>query len=524
MTSPPPLNTSTIALFGYHRAQVYSPNSPPLANDSFNTWDGNTWALSGSNPGAVWYAGYIRFVPANFHSYGQCEYKPGVSPQVKKWRTIFTVGVAGGNTAGGPESNNFGVAFYADAVTNDVPLNGWAVKVTNIYASWAGVQLCKNGSIVYQMAWNYASLGSYIVEIDYVNGQLRVLLNSVQIFKHFIGEGSYSKFYYFGENVGPNPYNNNNHNIDLLDAKIETLGNVDNTSITLNDTLAAYQTYTQYGNYIDGTVRVWDSGNIGADSPYKTNDDECHYKCYTTADSETWEVAQTISEFGPSTGDTYFDVHVRVRADGWILAWMLRTEDRTRFLWWGDIDLQWLPKNLADPLTFTNRLERAIEIIPNAAGLANANFWISDVSYYDYEFTDAARLWIFGKSQTGQYSVVNDTYSYYYLTIPNGVVVKKAFFYWMYRGVTYAFPNRGNCWCRGYVEGVQKYDYTYTLAYCWSYFWITGGGGSHPAAVDITSILTTGVQHTFCLRSGAAVAGTAQEVYNHKQVVFLETS
>ena len=137
------------------------------------------------------------------------------------------------------------------------------------------------------------------------------------------------------------------------------------SSIVLNNCLAALQTYTQYGNYIDGTVRVWDSHAIGASSPYRGADGESTYfPNYSYGDH----------------GDTYHDVHVRIRADGWILAWMLRTEDRGRTIWWSDGST--IPRQLPTPTTYGNRLGRAIQIIMSVAGISGFS-WTS-LQYYDY--------------------------------------------------------------------------------------------------------------------------------------------
>jgi hypothetical protein len=63
----------------------------------------------------------------------------------------------------------------------------------------------------------------------------------------------------------------------------------------LADTVPAFVSYFDGGNYYDGLVRVWDSGTIGASSSVSYDD--------------------------------YVDVKVRVRADGWILAWFDRYLD-----------------------------------------------------------------------------------------------------------------------------------------------------------------------------------------------------
>ena len=109
-------------------------------------------------------------------------------------------------------------------------------------------------------------------------------------------------------------------------------------TIDLNDTRGAFYSYLQHGNYIDGVVRVWASHTLGSTSQYQ--------------------------------GDNYVDVKVRIRGDGWILAWFARADDSSKILWWGKTDGTKTPQDCLPPEPLGNRLARAINIILIAAGLA----------------------------------------------------------------------------------------------------------------------------------------------------------
>lgn len=145
----------------------------------------------------------------------------------------------------------------------------------------------------------------------------------------------------------------------------------------LADTVPAFVEYTDGGNYYDGLVRVWDSGYIGAES--------------TTGD------------------DSYVDVHVRVRADGWILAWFERGEDPGAIVWWSHVR-----KASGNPPEYATTLSRAIEIVFYVAGVPFPGY--DKIGLYDYSEPDAKRLLIFGYSKHVHGS--SDTRVFYY-TIPS---------------------------------------------------------------------------------------------------------
>ncbi|MFQ6053025.1 MAG: hypothetical protein ACE5OO_02180 [Candidatus Bathyarchaeia archaeon] len=251
-------------------------------------------------------------------------------------------------------------------------------------------------------------------------------------------------------------------------------------SIILENCLPAFHSYTMYCNYIDGTVRVWDSTTVGG-------------------------------------RQSSFYVHVRVRADGWILAWILRTDNRARIVWWGGD-----PADLPTPPTYSTRLGRAIQLVMDEAGISGFSW--TGLQYYDYEYPDAARLYLFGKRMEwpGPSAWVYNESVYYYVSVPETVTVYRAMLAWIYRGKCRAYTKTGDCWCSGRVDGVQKYLYEYNVGTSWDYLWV-----GHGYDADVTSVLQqTGTQHTFQLNTGinAPDGGLYDLFFRHAQVVMVWTS
>jgi hypothetical protein len=139
---------------------------------------------------------------------------------------------------------------------------------------------------------------------------------------------------------------------------------------TLGDTAPAFISHFDGGNYYDGLVRVWDSGTIGASSHL------------------SW--------------DQYIDVQVRVRSDGWILAWFDRIlDDPGSIVYWGHA------KNyIGAPPYYSTTLSRAIEIVYTVATVSFPGY--SLMGMYDYSESNASRLLIFG------HSIHQQTVEYYY--------------------------------------------------------------------------------------------------------------
>jgi hypothetical protein len=141
---------------------------------------------------------------------------------------------------------------------------------------------------------------------------------------------------------------------------------------TLANTVPAFINWSNGGNYYDGLVRVWDSGTIGA-------------------------VSSVVD-------DAYLDIHVRVRADGWIVAWFDRLlDDPAGIMYWGHV-----AAGGGAPAPYSTTLSRALEIVYTVAGVGFPGY--NQIGMYDYSEPSATRLLVFGNS----ISYNNPTVNYYY--------------------------------------------------------------------------------------------------------------
>jgi len=169
-------------------------------------------------------------------------------------------------------------------------------------------------------------------------------------------------------------------------------------SIQLADALPYFHAYQQYPEYVDGVMRIWDTGS---ESPAPNN---------------------------------YCDVYVRIRTDGWMMAffpddahqglacwspydWVLgRYLNRGDLLWWGHRS-----DNIGNPTTNATRLGRALAELWEAVKTNSDNptyvFDYADVGYYDYEYTTAAKIYVFGKTIKAAANTFN---VYFYFTTPVG--------------------------------------------------------------------------------------------------------
>jgi len=165
------------------------------------------------------------------------------------------------------------------------------------------------------------------------------------------------------------------------------------TSLQLADVLGRLQSYQQYAEYVDGVMRVYDMGVLGG----------------------------------------HTDVYIRIRTDGWMMAfipddahqgtacwspyaWVLDEYTcRGDLFWWGHLYV-----NAASPTTNSTSLAKALELLwtDTKANSDNPSYdfdW-TDVGYYDYEFTSATKIYLFGdRSYTGTY--------WCYFTIPIGTTL-----------------------------------------------------------------------------------------------------
>jgi len=153
---------------------------------------------------------------------------------------------------------------------------------------------------------------------------------------------------------------------------------------TLADTVPAFEGYTDHGNYYDGIVRVWQDQR---------------------------------SDTNFLGSDVYIDIQVRVRGDGWILAWMTRDQDKGNIVFWGRSRF-----SEGNPVIGATTLSRAMQRVYHAAGKE----WVghSAIKYYDYEFPEAGKLVIFGGS--GSKVGCGTRNKTIYCVLPAGVTVYKA--------------------------------------------------------------------------------------------------
>ena len=169
------------------------------------------------------------------------------------------------------------------------------------------------------------------------------------------------------------------------------------TTIQLADVLPYFHTYQQYSEYVDGVMRIYETGG----------------------------------ESG-----TYCDVYVRIRTDGWIMAffpddahqgqacwgsypWILENYDnRGNLLWWGHACT-----GSGNPPANSTRLGRALSELWDAVKANSDNptyvFDYADVGYYDYEHTTAAKIYIFGVTRSGSSGIT----VHWYFTIPVGTTL-----------------------------------------------------------------------------------------------------
>ena len=219
--------------------------------------------------------------------------------------------------------------------------------------------------------------------------------------------------------------------------------------IQLNKTLSIYANYTWGGNYIDGLVIV----NDGSNNP------------------------------GTSFGRESIGVSIRVRADGYVIAW-LRRESAGGYKCGGRCSLLWTSftdtANGGSTPGNATVLSQAIYIAAKAAGLSPDQQTIfNQAKYYDYEFPEAKRLIIFGKWGGGRPSR-------FYFTPINVKVIK-------------AYTSGEGYFVYQYGTTITPYkidSHTITSSYK---DWSNKPHGSNYACWDITDAITwtNNTVHTF---------------------------
>ena len=177
----------------------------------------------------------------------------------------------------------------------------------------------------------------------------------------------------------------------------------------LADTVPAFENYTAYGNYYDGFVRVW------MDQPASNN--------------------FIGSQF-------YVDVCVRVRADGWILAWLTKDQSYAYIVFWGRTYISAGP-----PVIGATIPSRAIQRVFYASGKTFPGH--SAINHYDFTHKTAKKLLIFGKSL---YKVSGTSSVDFYYTFPSHVQIIDA-------STSTCFQGAANAYGKIYVDGTLIYNF-----------------------------------------------------------------
>lgn len=158
------------------------------------------------------------------------------------------------------------------------------------------------------------------------------------------------------------------YGVPLNTANIGLFAYYKHSSWDLSDCVPAFRNYTQSTNYIDGYVRVWSDERGTNFEGDMAHDPSTNYKY------------------------AYIDVQVRVRSDGWILAWITEDQNKAFICHWGYKIRNTLEAGLPD--NYATCLSRAIYRVYHNAGVSWIGYDV--VKYYDYQYSDSTRLSIFG--------------------------------------------------------------------------------------------------------------------------------
>lgn len=166
------------------------------------------------------------------------------------------------------------------------------------------------------------------------------------------------------------------------------------TSIDLSKAIQEFDFVTEStGQYVEGKLRIW------YDNPESRNPGNIQ-------DFERRDGADTSILFASN-------VSVRVRSDGWIVAWLTNDQNLTDIVFWDEAKSANLPSNTT--------LGKAIWRITDRVG---ANYNKSEVKYYSYKYPAADRLLIGGRVTTAG----GETYSF---LMPSTNTVYDAKFLWI---------------------------------------------------------------------------------------------
>jgi hypothetical protein len=161
----------------------------------------------------------------------------------------------------------------------------------------------------------------------------------------------------------------------------------------------------------------------------------------------------TIRVYDTGSSGYYTNVYVRIRTDGWIMAfvpedvevgnacwgaypWILDNyTNRGDLIWWGHLHTA-----VGNPTADSTTLGKALSLIWDQLKTNSDNptytFLYTDVGYYDYEHITSTKIYIFG-GHVYRSGTAGTTEQYYYFTIPVGTTLQCAYgngSYYLYGG------------------------------------------------------------------------------------------
>lgn len=233
------------------------------------------------------------------------------------------------------------------------------------------------------------------------------------------------------------------------------------TNIDLSTAIQEFDFVTEStGQYVEGKLRIW------YDDPDGRNPGNIQ-------DFERRDNADTTILFASN-------VTVRVRSDGWIVAWLTNEQNLSDIVFFNDANTGDLPSNTT--------LGKAIWRITNRTG---TNYNKDDLNYYSYKYPAADKLLIGGRVTT----TGGETYSF---LMPSTITVYDAKILW----TAYMRDDLGNIWQS--ISGKIKMNTTdiyYKATNIDNYY--TGLYDYGRYYQDITE---KGVRHTIYMESGGSGA------------------
>lgn len=175
------------------------------------------------------------------------------------------------------------------------------------------------------------------------------------------------------------------------------------TGWNLSSVVGALENYTNFGNYIDGYIRVWEDATGGT---------------YVGS-------------------DVYIDLQARIRQDGYILSWLPRNASYSYALYWG-----FHHKGGVGPVVDNaTSMGRAIQRVYASASKSWVGFNV--LTYYDFQYSTATRLVWAGRYQAHSSLTADLTVDEVFYNLLNNITAIHTEFCWLY-----------------YVTGVREWLYS----------------------------------------------------------------